>query len=140
MRSSVEAQPAETTGRECATSCQTPAVVETAGKTIAIDCLAAAIDGSLVPRKVLADECGMSEGYFSKVARGEQGDFLGLVYRLRADIRRDFAQRLAAAESADPEELAAEQLAAAAIQFLKLRGVAIRMARANDQNRKRKVA
>lgn len=97
---------------------------------MAFDCLAAVVDGCGVPRKALAIECGMSEGYFSKVVSGQQGDVVALLYKLRPSIRGEFYRRMAALEHADPIDVAAEQLVFAAVQFLRLRGVKARMAKA----------
>lgn len=106
----------ETTGKNLSTSCPP------FGKDEALRLLNAAIDASAIPRKVLAEDlCGMSQGNFSKVTSGEQGDVFSLVFRLPTDVRRDFFDRLVEADYADPLERAAEQLALAAVRFLRTR-------------------
>lgn len=128
MRSRIPAPSVEMPGLDFDAGCQPSPEPETPGKSVAVECLAAAIDGSQVPRKVLASKCGMSEGNFSKIARAEQGDLFGLVYLLPSPIRKDFVRRLAEVEGADPIELAAEQLTAAALRFLRLRGIPLKAA------------
>jgi len=125
MRTKVAAARLETPGLDFETSCQSESELARAGKNAALECLAAAIDGQPEPRKVLASECGMSESNFSKIARGGQGDLLGLLYLLPSPIRKDFVRRLAETEETDPVELAAEQLTVAALRFLRLRGIAV---------------
>jgi hypothetical protein len=86
--------------------------------------------------KVLADDCGVSRSYYSKVASGAQGDLLDLVYRVgkkRPELRREFFVRLAEHEGVDPVSAAAEQMVVAALRFLRLRGLRVvksRMAKA----------
>jgi hypothetical protein len=135
MGISVMGNPEATPEPESADDCHADGAEERDGKSRALDCLAAAIDASLVPRKLLAAECDMSESYFSKVCRGEQGDWLALLYKLRPSIRQDFICRFAESERSDPEERAAEQLLHAALRFLRLRSAkaypAPRMAKAS---------
>jgi hypothetical protein len=99
--------------------------------------------------KVLADAAGMTASYFSKVSSGQQGDLLGMVLRVGMTfpaLSRAFIAGLQEIEGTDPVVLAAEQLANAAVRFLKLQSeVQIRMVRANlsdstIQERKRGVA
>lgn len=119
MANSLSNATLETEGNEVATGFQ-------ADKDRAVRCWIEAVDASGLDDKVLAIECGMSKGYYSKVAAGEQGDLLGLVYRLpkeRASLRADFFARLAAAERVDLESAAAEQLIVAAVRFLSARGL-----------------
>jgi hypothetical protein len=86
--------------------------------------------------KELAYDCGLSRSYYSKIASGEQGDLLGLVYRVgkkRPELRREFFVRLAEHEGVDPVSAAAEQMVVAALRFLRLRGLRVvksRMAKA----------
>jgi hypothetical protein len=73
---------------------------------------------------ILAKECQVSAGYFSKVASGAQGCLLALVYRVgrkRPELRREFLARLAEREGLDLADIAAEQLAITAIRFLRAR-------------------
>lgn len=108
----------ETEGNEVSTSFQRD-------KDRAVRCWQETVTASGLDDKVLASEVGMTKGYYSKVANGEQGDLLGLVYRLpkeRAAMRADFFARLAEVERIDVVTLAAETLVAAAIRFLKVRG------------------
>lgn len=104
------------------------------------------LDTCKVKRSVLAAELDMSEGYFSKVSAGVQGDLLGLVYqvgRKYPKLRRAFINGLAEIENADPLAHAAELLAVAAMRFLRLQGehVPLRMARASmSEERKRGIA
>lgn len=125
MSRTVSAVAVATEGNDFSASFHDRAPVESAGKSVAIGFLNDVIAESKVPRKVLADECGWSEGQFSKVASGQQGDPLDLVYRLpvtRAGIRRQFFDRLAASEQvADPLDEATEQLAIAAIRWFRVR-------------------
>ncbi len=111
-----------TEGNGSATDCHQAPAVETGGKRLAIRCLNDAIDASGVARKQLAEDCGWSEGHFSKVASGQQGELLDLAYRLpahRAAIRSDFLNRLADLEMTDPLEEATEQLAIAAVRWFR---------------------
>ena len=117
---------AERTGSLCSVPFQPGLDLETTGKSAAVACLEAAIAAHGVPRKVLADEVGMSEGHFSKVANGRQGDLLDLAYALPAALRADFFARLAESERLDPEAVAAVQLLYAAARFLRLARVPTR--------------
>ncbi len=96
------------------------------------------VDRSGVKEQAMADALGMSFGYFSKISNGKQGDLLGLVLELGGhlefrEMRREFIQRLAEQESLDLVTQAAEKLAAAAMQFLRVSADAVggqkRMAR-----------
>lgn len=112
-------------------------------KADAVRCWQQAVDASGLDDKVLAADAGMSKGYYSKVSSGEQGDLLGLVYRLgviHPDLRHDFICRLAEIEMADPLQRAAEQLARASMRFLMLRGehLPLRMAKATTADRKQR--
>lgn len=94
-------------------------------KADAVRCLQAAIESFMAARdltqQALAEDiCGVSQGYFSKVTRGEQGDFFGFVYgKLPGDIRQDFIERLAELERLDPFALALEQLLVAAFRVIR---------------------
>lgn len=128
----------ETEANEVATGFQ-------ADKADAVRCWQQAVDASGLDDKVLAADARMSKGYYSKVASGEQGDLLGLVYRLgekHPDLRHDFFCRLAELEMADPLDRAAEQLVRASVRFLRLRGerLPLRMANATAADRKRRSA
>lgn len=109
-------------------------------KDDAVRCWQASI--AAVDDKVLAAECGMSRGYFSKVSSGQQGDLFDLAARLpahRASIRADFFGRLAELERVNPLDLAAEQLTAAATRWLRLRSeFPLRMAKADLGDRREK--
>lgn len=101
--------------------------VERVGKPLAIACLNGAIESFIVPRnmsrrELAEDICGTTEGNFSKVVNGVQGDFWALVYKLPADIRSDFYDRLAQTERIDPFQVALEQLNAALLRVLRLQG------------------
>lgn len=98
------------------------------GKRIAVNCLSEAIGD--VAHETLAKECGMSPGYFSKVASGQQGDFIGLIHKLRPEIRQKWYARMAELEAADPLARAAEDLLRASARYLQLCGVAKVMAKA----------
>lgn len=106
--------------------------VESAGNSLSRRCLVAAIDHSGVQRKVLADEVGQKEPQFSKSLSGlPGGDFNAVVDKIRPVIRLDYARRLADAERAGGlEDLAAEDLAFAAIRYLSTRRIHVRMAKA----------
>ena len=111
-----------------------------AGKASAVRCWREAVDASGLDDKVLAADAGMSAGYYSKVASGEQGDLLGLVYRLGAqhpELRRDFICRLAEFEMADPFLRAVQDLHKATMRVMVLSGerVPMRMARATVPDR-----
>lgn len=76
-----------------------------------------------VPDKVLAIECGISRGYYSRVASGQQGDLIDLAFRLpreRAGIRAAFFTRLAEAEARDPLTTGLEELVIVALRVLRL--------------------
>jgi hypothetical protein len=97
-------------------------------KDVAVRCWTATLAHAGVDDKVLADECGMSRGYFSKISSGQQGDLLNLIYlvgRRRPELRREFVARLAEQEDTDLLTQAAEQLTSAAIRFLRLRGIVL---------------
>jgi hypothetical protein len=106
--------------------------VETAGKSCAFDCLCAVVDGCGTPRKALAEDCGLSESYFSKVISGKQGDVFALLdKRPMRDIRAEWYRRLSELEHTDPVDAAAEQLTLAALRWLRLRAGRPRMAKAS---------
>lgn len=72
-------------------------------------------------QKQLAIDLEWSEGQVSKMlARAD----LALVYHAAfpREVRVAFLTSLASGEQADPEEMAAEQLAVAAVRFLRIRG------------------
>ncbi len=97
-------------------------------KEAAVQCWTLTLEHGGVADKVLADECGMSRGYFSKISSGQQGDLLNLIYivgRKRPELRREFIARLAEQEDTDLLTQAAEQLTTAAIRFLRLRGIVL---------------
>jgi hypothetical protein len=119
--------------------------VETVGKTVAIACLQGAIESFLAGRnlsraQLAEDVCGMSEGNFSKVSNGVQGDFWELVYKLPGDIRADFFQRLHESERIDPILAATTHLITAACRFLQVAGVSKPMAKAHVPERKQRRA
>lgn len=104
----------ETEGNEVSTSFH---------RDTAVRCFREALDASGVDDKVLADECGMSRGYFSKRASGQQGSLFDLAYQLparRASIRADFFSRLAEQENLDPVTQAAEQAVMAALRLIRV--------------------
>lgn len=118
--STVPSVPVETEGNPDASECH--------DKDIPVRCWTETLDHGGVADKVLADECGMSRGYFSKVSSGQQGDLLNLIYlvgRKRPELRREFIARLAEREDTDLLTQATEQLATAAIRFLRLRGIVL---------------
>lgn len=93
---------------------------------VPVRCWKQVTDTSGVADKVLADECEMSRGHYSKVASGAQGDLLGLVYRVgkrRPGMRRAFIALLAEHEGVDPVTAAAEHLLEATVRFLRVRGL-----------------
>lgn len=111
---------------------QSEACLETRGNSLSRRCLREAIDASGVIRKVLADEVDQTEQQFSKSLSGiKGGDFNQVLDNIRPSIRLDYAHRLADAERAGGlEELAAEALALAAIQYLRTRRIPMRPAKA----------
>lgn len=122
MSRTVSSAALATQGNEPATGCHTDTEMETDGKAVAIGFLNEVIEESGVQRKVLAAECKWSEGQFSKVASGQQGDLFELVYRLpahRAAIRAAFFGRLIQSEQRDAISDATEQLAIAAIRWFR---------------------
>lgn len=139
MAATIPTRLPEIEGNEVSTSFQV------ADKRVAIVCWQQAVDAAGVDDKVLADDCGISRGYYSKVASGQQGDLLDLAYRLpvkHAAIRADWFRRMSESEQIDPVEHAAEQVAAAAIRFLRLRARvgALRMAKSYGHPRPAKAA
>lgn len=126
-----------TEGIEVAGSCQR--------REAALRCWRRVVDTCGLQDKALADAAGMTAPHFSKVSSGQQGDFLGMVFRIGQTypaLRRAFISGLAEIEGADPLMQAAEQLATAAMRYLRLQSeVQIRMARVDyPEERKRGVA
>lgn len=120
MASTVPILDVETEGNPDGIDCQE--------KDVAVRCWTETLDHGGVADKVLASECGMSRGYFSKISSGQQGDLLALIYlvgRKRPDLRREFIARLAECEDTDLLTQATEQLTVAAIRFLRLRGIVV---------------
>ena len=112
------AQPATTERNEVSSAFQID-------RDVAIRCWREVLQFGGVAHNVLAAELGMSESYFSRVSAGEQGDLLGLIYRIgerRPELRRAFVCRLHEREMADPVTVAAGDLVSAAVRFLQLRG------------------
>lgn len=94
------------------------------------------VDTSGLQEKVIADAAKMTPSYFSKVSSGQQGDMLGMVIVIGETfphLRRAFIIGLADIEGSDPMVYAAEQLAIAALRFMRVHGAAFpkRMARAS---------
>jgi hypothetical protein len=80
------------------------------------------VEGAHLQDKDLADLLGWSKGYYSKVASGQQGDLLGMVFQVglqRPDLRRAFIAKLSDFEQLDPVAVAAEQAAIAAIRLVR---------------------
>lgn len=111
--------------------------LETEGNSVAVRCLNEVLDASGVQDKVLAAECGYSRSRFSKIASGQSGNLLDLVYRLpphRAALRAQFFAKLSEHESFDPVISAAEQLMTSAARFMRLAaatGIRPRMVKAS---------
>lgn len=108
----------ETEGNSVATSCQHD------DNTVAVRCWQEVTKG--VADKVLAAECAMSRGHYSKVASGMQGDLIGLVFRVgrrRPAMRKAFIALLAEHEGVDPLTAAVEQLVLASVRVLRLHGL-----------------
>lgn len=125
MRSSVARAARATEGNELAPSFHGSREMETDGKSVSRRCLVEAVDAYVganndVSRKLLADEVGQTQQQFSKSLSGiKGGDFNEVVDNIRAEIRLDYARRLADAErEGGLQALAAEALAHAAIHFL----------------------
>lgn len=78
--------------------------MESHGNAVALDCLNAAIDGSRIPRKVLADHLGISEAQFSKLTSGVQAFGVGHLDKLPAAIRSDFLRRMSEAHDEETRE------------------------------------
>lgn len=105
-------------------------VMGTDGKSVALDCLNAAIDASSMQRKVLAYDCGISEAQFSRLTTGAQGFPLTLLDKLPRAVVADFLQRMQDRHD-DPVAVAAEQLIVAGLRFIRLvRSMRPRMAKA----------
>lgn len=143
--------PVATEGKRSAAPFHAELHMETTGKRVAVNCLNAAIESFLVAREMsraqLAEDiCGTSEGNFSKIVNGVQGDFWALVYRLPGDIRADFYDRLHETEHTDPLIVAMEQLHVAMFRVLRLTGAASlpekarQMAKAAVRERKQRSA
>lgn len=80
------------------------------------------IDAAHLQDKDVSDLLGWSKGYYSKVASGQQGDLLGMVFQVgqqRPDLRRAFIAKLSDFEQLDPIAVAAEQAAIAAIRLVR---------------------
>lgn len=107
---------------------QVPSTRQEDVKAVAVKCWREIVDHSGVDDKVLAIDIGMTPKYYSKIAAGEQGCLLNLIYlvgRKRPELRREFIARLAEREDVDLLTQATEQLATAAIRFLRLRGIVV---------------
>lgn len=105
----------ETEGNEVASSCQE--------REAALRCWRDLVDTSGLQDKVLADAAGMKVPHFSKVSSGQQGDFLGMIFRIGKtypELRSAFIERLAEIERADPLAQALEQLIHAALRVVRL--------------------
>lgn len=118
MRTNVATAPRPTEGNDFATDFQKDALLETIGNSISRQCLIDAIGA--VPHKVLAEELQMARGTFSKSLNGAPGgDFNYVLDNIRPEIRADYIRRMADAQKEGGlQELAAEALAHAAINFL----------------------
>lgn len=112
-----------------AASVQPAPALESSRNSLSRTCLVAAVDHSGVPRKQLADEIGMSESQFSKTLGGlPGGDFCTVADRIRESIRLDYARRFVEAHRAGGlDDLAAEDLAHAAIRYLAVRRIAVNL-------------
>lgn len=123
MRTNLATTRPATQGNESAESFHPEQRLETRGNSLSCECLTAAVDHSGIVRKVLAGEVGQSESQFSKSLSGTKGgDFNQVVDRIRPSIRLDYAQRLADLERVGGlEDLAAQDLAHAAIRYLSTR-------------------
>ena len=122
MRGSVARVEVETEGAQVSERGNEVATSFQRDKAFAVRCWQDAVAASGLDDKAIAAECGMSRGYYSKVASGQQGDLIELAYRLPgrlAFIRADFFDRLAQSEQHDPLGHATEQMAVAAIRFLR---------------------
>lgn len=128
----------ESEGLEVPRSCQ--------DREAALSCWRRVLDRSGLQDKVIADAAGMTPAHFSRVSSGQQGDFLGMIFRIGAtypELRRAFIAGLAEIEGADPLTQAAEHLAMAALRFMRLQRETfpLRMAHAElSDERKRGVA
>lgn len=96
--------------------------------------------------KVIAAAAGMKASHYSKVASGQQGDFLGMIFEVGKTfpgMKQEFIAGLAEHEDADPLTHVLEQINALILRFIKLQAahVPMRMARAGlSDERKRGVA
>ncbi|MEO8679250.1 MAG: hypothetical protein ABI665_09405 [Vicinamibacterales bacterium] len=151
MSNSIDVGAVATEGKKSDSRFQRPVGVESVGKKTAIACFNGAIESFIVgqhqTRAWFAETlCGMSESNFSKVANGQQGDFWELVYRLPADVRSDFFDRLHESERIDPLQMAFEQVLLAMLRAMRLMGGAglperaAHMAKAAIEDRQRKTA
>ena len=133
MSATLRKAAAASEGNDFAFDSQSVRPVASPGKSLSLRCLNEAIDGSGVPRKELAPECGQTEQQFSKSLSGAPGgNFTGVVDRIRSAIRLDYARRLAACEhEGGLEDLAAEELGHAIIRYLSIRRGPRRMAKAS---------
>ncbi len=138
MESRLRDDDMEGEGNEVAGSCQE--------RDAALRCWRRVVDTCGIQEKVLADAAGMKVPHFSKVSSGQQGDFLGMIFRIGRTypaLRRAFIAGLAENEGADPLVQAAEHLALAAMRFMRLKSETfpLRMAHAElSDERKRGVA
>lgn len=148
MGASLPSTSAATVGNKPDESCRAEAASERLGKKVAIACLSAAIESFIAARdwsraQLAEDICGMTESNFSKTANGGYGDFWALVYKLPADIRADFFERLHESERVDPAHVA-EQLILVALQLVRVAGIdlptRLQMARAGIDQQQRKRA
>lgn len=126
MSSSISQRHGATEGNKTDDRFQADARLERDGKSVAIACLSAAIESFIAARdwsraQLAEDICGIPEANFSKITNGHQGDFWGLVYKLPADVRADFYERLHESERVNPMAVA-EQLIATAFQLLRVTG------------------
>lgn len=124
MRTSVATALKASEGNKLERSFQTEHGVESSGNSLALTCLNEAVDAFVgttqIPRKVLAEECGQNEAQFSKSLSGARGgDFMGVIDKIRPEIRLDWLDRMTKAQQPGGlAELAAEQLIHAAVRFL----------------------
>lgn len=138
METIVRGDEVESEGDSVASSCQ--------DRDAAVRCWRTIVATSGLQEKVIAAAAGMTPSYYSKVASGQQGDFLGMIFTVGQSfpaMKRAFIAGLAEIEGADPLTQAVEQLVTAALRFMKLQSevLPLRMARATlSDERKRGVA
>lgn len=103
---------------------------ETERNRVALACLNAALDAYFsahgVKEENFALEHGMSKGNWSRMRTGLQAFPVNLLDEMPMEVVGDFLHRMNESTQADPMTIAAEQLALAAVRYLRTaRGAAV---------------